>query len=41
LPDAGTRVRFGNLRLQVGEMEGTKIVTIRVRRVTEIAEIPQ
>jgi putative hemolysin len=41
IPDAGTRVRFGNLRMQVGEMEGSKIVTIRVRRVTEVAEITQ
>jgi putative hemolysin len=41
LPDAGTRVRFGNLRMQVGEMEGAKIASIRVRRVNEIAEIPQ
>jgi putative hemolysin len=41
LPDEGTRVRFGNLRMQVGEMDGAKIASIRVRRVTEIAEIPQ
>ena len=41
MPDIGTRVRFGNLRMQIGEMEGAKIITIRVRRVTEIAEVPQ
>ncbi|MBN4064302.1 HlyC/CorC family transporter [Dehalococcoides mccartyi] len=41
LPTVGTRVRFGNLRMQVGEMEGTKITSIRVRRVTEVAEIVQ
>lgn len=41
MPNIGTRVRFGNLRMQVGEMEGSKIITIRVRRVTEIAEVTQ
>ena len=41
MPTEGSRVRFGNLRLQVGEMEGTKITSIRVRRVTEVAEITQ
>jgi putative hemolysin len=41
LPDAGTRVRFGNLRMQVGEMDGSKINSIRVRRVTEVAEVVQ
>jgi putative hemolysin len=41
MPDIGTRVRFGNLRMQIGEMEGAKIITIRVRRVTEIAEVTQ
>jgi putative hemolysin len=41
MPDIGTRVRFGNLRMQIGEMQGSKIITIRVRRVTEIAEVTQ
>ena len=41
MPDTGTRVRFGNLRMQVGDMDGSKIITIRVRRVTEIAEVTQ
>jgi len=41
LPNPGTRVRFGNLRMQVGDMEGSKITTIRVRRVTEVAEVVQ
>ena len=41
LPTSGTRVRFGNLRMQIGEMDGSKISTIRVRRVTEIAELVQ
>jgi putative hemolysin len=41
LPNPGTRVRFGNLRLQVGDMDGSKISTIRVRRVTEVAEVVQ
>jgi len=41
MPDIGTRVRFGNLRMQIGEMEGAKIITIRVRRVTENAEVTQ
>ena len=41
MPDIGTRVRFGNLRMQIGEMDGSKIITIRVRRVTEIAEVTQ
>jgi len=41
MPDIGTRVRFGNLRMQIGVMEGAKIITIRVRRVTEIAEVTQ
>ncbi len=41
MPDIGTRVRFGNLRMQVGEMDGSKIITIRVRRVTEITEVTQ
>ena len=38
LPTVGNRVRFGNLRMQVAEMEGSKIVNISVRRVTEISE---
>ena len=38
LPIVGNRVRFGNLRMQVAEMEGSKIVNISVRRVTEISE---
>jgi hypothetical protein len=29
------------LRMQVGEMQGSKISNIRVRRVTEIAEVTQ
>jgi len=41
LPDKGTRVRFGNLRMQIGEMDGTKINSIQVRRVTEVAEVVQ
>ncbi len=41
LPTPGTRVRFGTLRMQVGEMSGSKIVSIRVRRVTEVAEVSQ
>jgi putative hemolysin len=41
LPTAGTRVRFGNLRMQISDMEGSKIISIRVRRVTEIAELTQ
>lgn len=41
LPEVGTRVRFGNLRMQVGEMDGSKIISIRIRRVTEVAEIVQ
>ena len=39
LPDVGSRVRFGNLRMQIAEVEGTKITSIRVRRVTEVAEV--
>ncbi len=39
LPDVGARVRFGNLRMQVAEVEGTKITSIRVRRVTEVSEV--
>ena len=38
LPTIGSRVRFGNLRMQVAEMEGSKIVTIHIRRVTELSE---
>jgi putative hemolysin len=41
LPNEGTRVRFGNLRLQVGEMDGSKISSIQVRRVTEVTEAVQ
>ncbi|MBP38248.1 MAG: hemolysin family protein [Dehalococcoidia bacterium] len=41
LPKPGARVRFGNLRMQVGEMDGSKITSIRVRRVTEVAELVQ
>ena len=41
LPDPGTRVRFGNLRMQIGEMDGSKIASIQVRRVTEVAEVVQ
>ena len=41
MPDIGTRVRFGNLRMQIGEMDGSKIITIRVRRVIEITEVTQ
>ena len=41
MPDIGTRVRFGNLRMQISEMDGSKIITIRVRRVTEITEVTQ
>ncbi|MDP7089673.1 MAG: hemolysin family protein [Dehalococcoidia bacterium] len=41
LPKPGARVRFGNLRMQVGEMDGSKIRSIRVRRVTEVAELVQ
>ena len=39
LPDPGTRVRFGNLRMQIGEMNGSKILNIQVRRVTEVTEV--
>ena len=38
LPTNGSRVRFGNLRMQVAEMEGSKIVNIHIRRVTELSE---
>ena len=38
LPTMGSRVRFGNLRMQVAEMEGSKIVNIHIRRVTELSE---
>ncbi|KAA1301433.1 MAG: HlyC/CorC family transporter [SAR202 cluster bacterium] len=38
LPTIGSRVRFGNLRMQVAEMEGSKIVNIHIRRVTELSE---
>ncbi|MDA1278511.1 MAG: hemolysin family protein [Chloroflexi bacterium] len=38
LPSAGTRVRYGNLSMQVAEIEGTKINSIRVRRFTEVPE---
>ena len=38
LPTTGSRVRFGNLRMQVAEMEGSKIVNIHIRRVTELSE---
>ena len=41
LPNEGTRVRFGNLRLQVGKMDGSKISSIQVRRVTEVTEAVQ
>jgi putative hemolysin len=41
LPKPGSRVRFGNLRLQVGEMDGSKITSVRLRRVTEVAEVVQ
>ncbi len=39
IPKPGDRVRFGNLRMQVNEMDGSKITSIRVRRVTEVAEV--
>jgi len=39
LPTVGSRVMYANLRMQVGEMDGTKIKTIRVRRITELAEV--
>ena len=39
MQDVGSRVRFGNLRMQVAEVEGTKITSIRVRRVTEVSEV--
>ena len=38
LPTIGSRVRFGNLRMQVAEMEGSKIVNIHIRRVTALSE---
>ena len=38
LPTIGSRVRFGNLRMHVAEMEGSKIVNIHIRRVTELSE---
>ena len=41
IPDPGTRVRFGNLRMQIGDMDGSKINSIQVRRVTEVAEVGQ
>lgn len=41
MPNLGARVRFGNLRMQVGEMDGSKITSIRIRRVTEVAELVQ
>jgi putative hemolysin len=41
IPDPGTRVRFGNLRMQIGNMDGSKINSIQVRRVTEVAEVGQ
>ena len=38
LPTVGSRVRFGDLRMQVAEMDGSKIVNIHIRRVTELSE---
>ena len=38
MPTIGSRVRFGNLRMQGAEMEGSKIVNIHIRRVTELSE---
>ena len=38
MPTVGSRVRFGNLRMQVAEIEGSKIVNIHIRRVTELSE---
>ena len=38
-PDIGSRVRFGHLRMQIAEVDGTKITSIRVRRVTEVSEV--
>ena len=39
LPEIGSRVRFGNLRMQVAEVDGTKITSIRVRRAEEVSEV--
>tara|TARA_B100000029_G_C17519905_1_gene939453 strand:- start:493 stop:1566 length:1074 start_codon:yes stop_codon:yes gene_type:complete len=41
LPAKGSRIRFGNLRMQIAEMDGSKITSIRIRRVTEVAEVIQ
>ena len=41
LPDLGARIRFGNLRMQVTEMDGSKITSIQIRLVTEVAEVVQ
>lgn len=41
LPAKGSRIRFGNLRMQIADMDGSKITSIRIRRVTEVAEVIQ
>jgi len=41
LPAKGSRIRFGNLRMQIADIDGSKITSIRIRRVTEVAEVIQ
>ena len=38
IPEVGNRLRFGDLRLQVTEMNGNRISSIRIRRIPEVVE---
>jgi CBS domain containing-hemolysin-like protein len=38
IPQVGNRLRFGDLRLQVTEMNGNRISSIRIRRIPEVVE---
>jgi putative hemolysin len=40
-PKIGSRVRFGHLRMQVAGIDGQKITSVRLRRMTEIPEVSQ
>jgi putative hemolysin len=38
IPTVGSRVRYGSVRLQVAEMDGNRITSVRVRRIEQTPE---
>ena len=41
IPQEGSRIRYGDIRMQVSEMSENRIASIRVRRIPEIAAVAQ